>query len=149
MIAWIIKVLTGGSLAGAAGPWLLLAGVIGTATVGGYAGYQVKAVLDAPVIAAKDTDIAQANTRTEQCKAVHEKGRADGAEKVITAMLASAKVAAGLMDELTKKAAARKQSLDQLLKDIANAPPSKICGGSAAELAFRRSVQPPPAAAAP
>lgn len=149
MIAWIVKLLTGGSVAGGAGPWLLLAGVLVIGGGGFAAGDYVRGVIDAPIIAQAKQHQSDAEKATAQCQAIHEKGRADSAEGVIAAILNNAKVAAGIVDDLAKKATARRQSLDQLLKDIANAPPSKLCGGSAAELSFRRSVQPHSAAAAP
>lgn len=143
MIGWFVKVLTGGSFAGAFGPWILLGAVLVIGGAGFTAGNYARGVTDAPTIAKANQLTAEANGRTDQCRAIHEKGRADGAEQVIASMLANAKVASGIMNELVKKAAARNQSLAQLLKDIANAPSSKTCGGVAAELAFRRSVQPP------
>jgi hypothetical protein len=49
------------------------------------------------------------------------------------------------MDALAAKAAVRAKANDQFVKEIADAPASDhVCGGSAAELAFRRSVQPQP-----
>jgi ribonucleoside-diphosphate reductase alpha chain len=61
------------------------------------------------------------------------------------ALNASAVQVSAAMDALAAKAAARARINDQFAREIADAPASdRICGTSAAELAFRRSVQPQP-----
>lgn len=143
MVKLLVKLLTGGTVVGWFGPWMLLAGVIVIGGAGFVAGSHVRSIKDAPLIATAEKNTAIAEEATQACMATHEKARADGAENAIAAMLKNAQMAADVLDGLAKKAAVRRQSLDQLLKDIANAPPSKSCGTVAAERSFRLSVQPP------
>lgn len=149
MIRFLVSLLTGTTAAGALGPWILLGSVLAVGGAGFAAGSHVRGITDAPIIARAEKATAEADGRTEQCKAIHEKGRADGAEQVISRLLLAAGDVAQSMNTLAQKAAARGKTIDQFLKDLANAPPSKVCGGVAAERAYRVSVQPPavPAAA--
>jgi hypothetical protein len=136
-------------LGGSAGGWILAGSLVLAATGGAAGGYVARGVIDAPALALANQHTAEAKTETQQCVAQHEKGRAAGAEQVIGELnQASANVAAALAD-ISAKAAQRGKALDQFNKEIANAPPSQACGSSAAELAFRRSVQPQPGAPAP
>lgn len=133
MITWLVKLLTGGTAIGGAGPWVALGLVAAIGGAGFWAGDRSRSLLDAPVISGWETKLAN-------CEARHEKARADGAEKVIAALgLAAANVTEAL-ESLAKKAAARGQRLDVFLKDLANVPASKVCGQTPAELLYRRSV---------
>lgn len=127
LIAW----LTGG------GWWLagLALALLGTGTGLGYA---ARGLADAKTIAV-------AQIATAQCHAGQAEARAKAAEETAAALHASAAQVSAAMDVLAAKAAARTRINDQFAKEIANAPASdRICGTSAAELAFRRSVQPQP-----
>jgi uncharacterized phage protein gp47/JayE len=107
-----------------------------------------RGLIDAPVLAAQQTATAQADTRTAQCVASHEKGRADLSEQALTALGATADAVRDAAAALAAKAGARDAANAKFLKDLANAPVSKTCMGSAAELAYRRSLQGPDAHAA-
>lgn len=127
-------------LSGSVGPWVLIGAALACLAAGATGGYVSRGVIDAPVISDLKAKVAEADGRTQQCKATHEAARADGAEKVIKAMDQAVANAAEAINVLAQKAAARGKTLDQFLKEIANAPPSKVCGTVAAELAYRRSV---------
>lgn len=151
MIAGLVRLLTGGTILGAAGPWLAAGVVVAIAGGGFWAGDSFRAMRDAVPLAQQEAKTAKAEAREQACKATHERGRADGAEKALTALGLSVANVTSALETLGQKAAARGKSLDQFLKEIANAPPSHLCGSSAPELAYRRSVQREPAvpAAAP
>lgn len=123
--------LTGG------GWWLagLALALLGTGAGGGYA---ARGLVDARMIAA-------AQLETAQCRIAQAQAGAKAAEEAAAALSASAVQVSAAMDVLAAKAAARAKAHDQFAKEIADAPGSdRICGASAAELAFRRSVQPQP-----
>lgn len=127
LIAW----LTGG------GWWLagLATALLG---IGAGSGYAARGLVDAPAIAAAQLESAQ-------CRAGQAEARAKAAEQAAAALNASAAQVSAAMDALAAKAAARARINDQFAKEIADAPASDhLCGASAAELAFRRSVQPQP-----
>jgi hypothetical protein len=87
--------------------------------------------------------IAAAELKAAQCAAGQAEARARSAEQAAAALNASAVQVSAAMDALAAKAAVRAKANDQFVKEIADAPASDhICGASAAELAFRRSVQP-------
>ena len=127
LIVW----LTGG------GWWLagVALALLGTGTGFGYA---VRGLVDTKTIAA-------AQIEGVQCRAGQAVARAKAAEQAVVALSASAAQVSAAMDALAAKAAVRAKANDQFAKEIADAPASDhVCGGSAAELAFRRSVQPRP-----
>lgn len=130
-------------------PWVYLIVGVAMLAAGGAAGYAARGVIDAPALSHQETLTSQADTRTAQCLATHEKGRADGDEQVIAALGQSAADVAAATAELARNEAARKTATANFLKDLANAPKSSVCGGSAAELAYRNSVRAQHAAAAP
>lgn len=131
-----------GILGGAGGGWILAAALLASAALGGGAAWKARAVIADRDVKAQENVSLAAQRDTETCKATHQKGRADGAEKVIDALQQSAVNVTEAMNALAAKAAARGKSLDQFLKELANAPSEKICAASAAELALRRSLQP-------
>jgi hypothetical protein len=124
-------------LTGAGGGWI--AGGIALALLGCGAGggYAARGLVDAPASAAE-------KLKTAQCVAGRETARAVAAEATAAALNASAAQVSAALDRLAAKAAARAKINDQFVKEIVHAPATHACGGSAAELAFRRSVQPPP-----
>lgn len=146
MIGKLLALLTG-----SAGPWIVLGIAVTCLAAGGASGYTARGIIDAPALANEKTATAQADARTAQCVATHEKGRADGAEKTVGALNAAAGNVADALNGLAQKGAARAKADSDFMKELANAPQSKTCGGSAAELAYRRSVQPhtPAVSAAP
>lgn len=127
-------------LSGGAGIWVVVGSLLAAGVAGGVAGYEARGVIDAPKISHEQVLTAQAEFATQQCVATHEKGRADQSEQVIHSLTLSVSDAAESINNLAAKAAARGKSLDQFKKDIKNATPSKVCGSSAAELAYRNSV---------
>lgn len=127
LIAW----LTGG------GWWLagLAAALLG---IGAGSGYAARGLVDARAMGAAQLEAAQ-------CSTARAEARAKVAERAAAALNASAAQVSAAMDALAAKAAARAKINDQFAKEIADAPASDpMCGASAAELAFRRSVQPQP-----
>lgn len=127
LIAW----LTGG------GWWLagLAAALLG---IGAGSGYTARGLVDARVLGAARLEAAQ-------CRVVHAEARAKAAEQAAAALNASTAQVSAAMDALAVKATARARINDQFAKEVANAPASDhLCGASAAELAFRRSMQPQP-----
>lgn len=95
-MGWLIKLLTGGTVAGSAGPWIfggvLLAAIVG----GGVAGAKAQFYIDALEISGLKTQVASEKTntaderaRTARCVASHEKGRADGAEQANSELVKS------------------------------------------------------------
>jgi hypothetical protein len=136
-------------LGGSGGGWLFAGALLLAAAGGAAGGYVARGVIDAPALSLANQHTAEARTETQQCVATHEKGRADGAERVIGEINQAGINVAAAVNDLATKAAARGKALDQFNKEIANAPSSQACGSSAAELAFRRSVQPQPATAVP
>lgn len=124
-------------LAGAGGGWFAGAIALAFLGIGAGSGYAARGLVDARAIAAE-------KLKTAQCVAGREAARAMAAEATVTALNRSAGEVATALDRLAAKAAARAKINDQFVKEIANAPATHACGSSAAELAFRRSVQPPP-----
>lgn len=132
-------------LSGSAGPYILIGVVLASLAAGGAGGWQARGLVETPIQEGLRGKVSLAERDTARCVATHQKARADGAEKAIDALTSSAREVAASLNVLADKAASRGKSLDQFLKEIANAPPSKICAGSAAELAYRRSMQREPA----
>ena len=127
LIAW----LTGGG-------WWLAGVALALLGVGAGSGYSMRGLVDARAIGAAQLEIAQ-------CRASQAEARAKAAEDAAAVLSASAAQVSAAMDALAAKAAVRAKANDQFAKEIADAPASDhVCGGSAAELAFRRSVQPRP-----
>lgn len=147
MIGWIVKLLTGGTAAGTFGPWLLLGAVVAIGGAGAAVGSYGRGLLDAPALARQERLTAQAETRTatertatQACIATHEKYRADQVEKGIAALATGAAAVNAAAGRLAQQDAARRKNTDDFNKELANAPVTKTCSGSAAELAYRRSV---------
>lgn len=127
LIAW----LTGGG-------WWLAGLAMALVGIGAGGGYAARGLVDARAIGA-------AKLETAQCRMAQAEARARSAEQAVAALNASAVQVRAAMDALAAKAAARAMINDQFVKEIADAPASDhLCGASAAELAFRRSVQPQP-----
>ncbi len=125
-------------------PYLLAAKLAGAVLLVGliaFGGWWGRGVWDKADVAQAHAATAAAQTATAQCQAIHEKARADGAEDALTAVNLTTADAAAAMDKVSAQAAARVQSLEQLITEIKNAPSARACGASAPELAFRRSVQ--------
>ncbi len=121
-------------LSGAGGGWILGAIALVLLAAGAGGGWAARGLVDAPVIAGE-------KLKTAQCAAARETARADAAHATVTALNASAAQVSAALDRLAAKAAARAKTNEQFVRDIANAPATHACGASAAELAFRRSVQ--------
>jgi hypothetical protein len=120
------------------GGWWLAGLATALLGIGAGGGYAARGLVDAPAIATAQLEAAQ-------CRAGQAEARAKAAEEAAAALNASAAQVSAAMDALAAKAAARARINDQFTKEIADAPASDhICGASAAELAFRRSVQPQP-----
>jgi hypothetical protein len=115
-------------------PWLLLAGGVALGLAGFAAGDWWRGTLAA-------APLAQARAQIAQCQAAHEKARADGAEAAVTALNDAATRARAAMAGLAQKEAARAAATHALQQELAHAPDTYICGTSAAERAYRRSVQ--------
>jgi hypothetical protein len=127
LIAW----LTGGG-------GLVAALALALFAFGAGSGYAARGLVDARAI-------ATAELKAAQCAAGQAEARARSAEQAAAALNVSAIQVSAAMDALAAKAAVRAKANDQFVKEIADAPASDhICGGSAAELAFRRSMQPQP-----
>ena len=122
-------------LAGTGGGWFAGGVALAALAAGAGSGWAARGLADAPLITAE-------KLKTAQCVAARETARADTAEATAAALNASAAEVSAALDRLAAKAAARAKINDQFVKDIANAPATHACGASAAELAFRRSVQP-------
>lgn len=145
MMGKLIALLSGGS-----GLWIVIGALLAASAAGATGGYVARGVIDAPALANEKTATAQADARTAQCVATYEKGRADGAEKAVDALSTAAADVTDALNGLAVKGAARAKADSDFMKELANVPQSKTCGGSAAELAYRRSVQPhTPAVPAP
>lgn len=135
-MASIISLLSGG-----AGPWILIGGLLLSAAGGGFAGYEARGIKDAPAIADLHTEVALADGRTADCKATAEKGRADGNQKTVDALQGGIAALNGVVADLSSKEGARQAADQKFEKELANAPKSAACGASAAERAYRDSVQ--------
>ncbi|MES2473920.1 MAG: hypothetical protein V4601_13895 [Pseudomonadota bacterium] len=122
-------------LAGAGGGWIAGGVALALLAAGAGGGYAARGLMDAPVIAGE-------KLKTAQCVAGREAARADAAQAAVTALNASAAQVSAALERLAAKAAARAKINDRFVTEIANAPATHACGASAAELAFRRSVQP-------
>ena len=122
-------------LAGARGGWILGALALALLAAGAGGGWAARGLVDTPRIAAEQL-------KTAQCVAGREAARADAAQATVAALNASVVQVRAALDRLAAKATARAKINEQFVKDIANAPATHACGASAAELAFRRSVQP-------
>lgn len=138
-MTWILKLLTG-----TGGGWILagalLAVAAASAGTAGTLAYRARGLIEAPKISAAEKATETAKRETAQCVAIHQKARADGAEKALTGLETGIAAVGRAMDQLALNAAARKAVMDSFYKEIANVPSTRICAGSAAELAFRRSV---------
>ena len=121
-------------LAGARGGWILGGLALALLAAGSAGGWAARGLMDAPVIAAE-------KMKTAQCVAGRDAARADAAQATVAALNASVVQVRAALDRLAAKATARAKINEQFVKDIANAPATHACGASAAELAFRRSVQ--------
>lgn len=128
-------------LSGTAGIWFLIGGLLAAGAAGATGGYIARGVIDAPALSHQETLTAQADGRTKDCVAAHEKGRADGAEGVVTALTGAASKVNEAAAELDKKSATRDIATSRFLKELANAPKTSICGTAPAELAYRHSVR--------
>lgn len=124
-------------LSGSGGGWIALAIGLGLFAAGGGAGWTARGIWEAPKLSA-------AKLETAQCRQHNAEGRAKGAEATVAALQTGATNVTNALNTLAAKAAARAKSTDQFERDIANAPITHSCGSSAAELAFRRSLQPKP-----
>ncbi len=122
-------------LSGAGGGWILGAIALVLLAAGAGSGWAARGLVEAPGIAAE-------KLKTAQCVAAREIARADAAHATVTALNASAAQVSAALDRLAARAAVRARINEQFVKDIADAPATHACGASAAELAFRRSVQP-------
>jgi hypothetical protein len=119
-----------------ASPWTLLAAGLALSGLGFAAGHGWRGVIDAAAL-------ARARAETAQCAATHQKMRADGAEAAAAALGAAASRARAAMAALARKEEAARAAAEQFRKELSHAPSTYVCGGSAAELAYRRSVQQP------
>jgi hypothetical protein len=114
-------------------PGLLLAGGIALGVAGFAAGDWWRGTLAA-------APLAEARAQIAQCRAAHEKARADGAEAAVTALNDAATRARAAMADLAQKQGARAAATQAFQQEVAHAPDTYICGTSAAEHAYRRSV---------
>lgn len=85
--------------------------------------------------------LAEANAQTVQCQAAGQKARAEGAEAAAAALSTAAVRARAAMDGLAKKEEAARAAAEQFRQELAQIPQTHLCGMSAAERAYRRSVQ--------
>lgn len=129
-------------LGGSGGGWILLAGLLAAAAAGGAASYVARGVIDAPAIALAQRDQATAEKATETCRADHEAARANGNAQVTADLQRQVGRLQDIITNLEKAKAARDAELAKFLGDLSRIPSTKVCGGSAAELAYRNSVQP-------
>ena len=117
------------------GEWIGAGLALALLAAGGGAGWVARGLVEAPRLAAEQV-------KTAQCVAGREAVRARGAEEAALALNRSSGAVSAALDRLAAQAAARVKANQQFLKEIADAPATDLCGRSAAELAFRRSVQP-------
>lgn len=136
MMKWILELL-----GGSGGGWILLAGLLAAAAAGGSAGYLARGVIDAPEISQAHTDTEKAKNATLTCQRDREKERADGNAQVTADLQAQVRRLQDIITALEKEKRARDAATARFLDDLSRIPPTKICGGSAAELAYRNSVQ--------
>ncbi len=129
-------------LAGGSGIFWLIGALLVVSAAGAAGGYKARGLVDAPIISAEQTKTAQAGERTQTCIAQHERARADGGEKVVTALRGSITNLQAVTDDLTKKANRRNADYRDFIERLRNVPETKICGTSGPELEYRRSVQP-------
>lgn len=117
-----------------------LAVALGLFAAGSAAGYEVKALLDAPTI-------ANAQKATSDCNAAREHDRADANAKTVTAIAGSVSNALA-QDEKTRAAAdARAQQYATFMEKLHALPTTKACMASPAMHALLDSVRAEPAAA--
>lgn len=84
--------------------------------------------------------LADAKAQTAQCAAARQKARADGAEAAAAALTSAAARARAAMEALAKKEESARAAAEQFHRELSHAPETFICGSSAAERAYRRSV---------
>ena len=85
--------------------------------------------------------LAEAKAQTAQCQAAGQKARAESAEVAAAALGDAAMRARAAMDDLAKKEEAARAAAEQFRQELAQIPETHLCGMSAAEHAYRRSVQ--------
>jgi hypothetical protein len=84
--------------------------------------------------------LAEAKTETAQCTAARQEARADGAEAAAAALAHVAARARAAMEALGKKEESARAAAEQFRRELSHLPETYICGSSAAERAYRRSV---------
>jgi hypothetical protein len=117
-------------------PWALLTLGLALAGAGFAAGQGWRGLSDGALI-------AEARTAAAQCQAARQQARADGAEAAAAALGTAASQARAAMAALAKQQAARAAAEEQFRQEMSHVPQTFICGASAAERAYRRSVQQP------
>ena len=115
-------------------PWLLLAGALALSGSGFAAGQAWRGLRDA-------AQVAQTQTAMAQCQASHQKARADGAEAAAAALTVAAGRVRLATDRLARQEADARAANDQFREELSHVPETYLCGTSAAERAYRRSVQ--------
>jgi hypothetical protein len=116
-----------------AGRWLLPAAGLALFAAGFAAGHGWRGLTTAAAL-------AQAKAETAQCAAAHQKARADGAEAAAVALTDAAARARNAMEMLAKKERAARATAEQFRQELSGVPQAYICGASAAERAYRRTV---------
>ena len=114
-------------------PWAFLAAGLCLGGLGFAAGNAWRGTIDAAAL-------AEARTQTAQCAAARQEARADGAEAAAAALNSATARARAAMETLAKKEETARAASEQFRRELSRIPETFICGASAAERAYRRSV---------
>jgi len=87
--------------------------------------------------------LAEVKAQTAQCQAGRLQARADSAEAAAAALSEAASRVRAAMAGLAKQERAARIAAEQFRQEMEDVPETYICGASAAERAYRRSVQQP------
>jgi len=136
-MGWILKLL-----GGSGGIWFLIGGLAAAGVAGAGGGYLARGVIDAPQLAQLRTDVATAKGETTTCQRDREHDLAVGNAKVTAELQASIAKLTGIIGDLEKEKQARDAATAKYMEALSHVPKTSICGGSAAELVYRNSVQP-------
>lgn len=116
-----------------AGRWALPMAALALFAAGFAAGHGWRGVIAAAAL-------AEAKVETAQCAAAQQKARADGAQAAAAALISAAARARAAMESLAKKEESARAAAEQFRRELSQVPATYICGASAAERAYRRSV---------
>jgi hypothetical protein len=116
-----------------AGRWALPAAALALFATGFAAGHGWRGIIAAAAL-------AEAKAESAQCAAARHQARADGAEAAAAALTSAAARARAAMETLAKREEIARATAEQFRRELSDVPETYICGSSAAERAYRRSV---------